>query len=293
MKIVERLKNLGNGSGAVADLERAIVQFEVQRDQALAWLAGFDEQRRELLLSGDSAAVARLRTERLDQLDKRDAAVEALAKIRSSLIQARDEARATAWARVKSDYGAALTNYLAKAESALEAFEAAIAVKDRAVGEGFSNEIVALTSPPNARGNPILARELIDAFRVEWDRIDNRRGSKPASRVAKLPAPATRPAPMTDSQHAVRLDEPTPFQRRSRRELRRDPPPTDENMCLVTILRSGVDLPGKGQCAAGDRVAVQKAIAESLVKNGAADYVRPGTQVEPFPSTDIRIPNAG
>ncbi|MDE2597011.1 MAG: hypothetical protein KGL44_09050 [Sphingomonadales bacterium] len=157
----------------------------------------------------------------------------------------------------------------------------AIAARKAVFDAGFVKEHASLPEPPYIGASVVLADDLIDIFAGKIDPM--------AKRLA------TPPQPMQQSTEAhraaiARLTPPTPavppqpegfwteggsFPVQQLRAVR---PPLDEPAAPGTrrfaVVRSGADLPGRGQIQIGDIIALSFAEAEPLLRAGAIDTIQ-------------------
>lgn len=279
MKIAEILSPLRkalNGN-AVEVFERAISQLETKRDGAIAWLSNFERRRDELLLSGDTESLAKLRAERQTVEDERDAAEVALAQIRAKLGLARDEARQKRWTKIRSEFDPLVAELVAKLAAARVAFDAFIAARAAAEREGFGREVSHLPAFPQVEGAPMTAKDLVDGFMAKWRQIDGRQ-VKPAGRVAQLPVRGKVPGrfPQEDKLPATvdrQQVQPIAVRHETAPALPDDLAPLAADEVRARVVRSGY--PDKDGHAShrGRIIRVEKKIAARAAANGGIEIL--------------------
>lgn len=199
--ILAPLKKALNGS-AVAAFERAIAQLEEKRDAEETWFANFQRRRDELLLEGDTDALAILSAEKPKRQDELDAANVALKQIRARLADARNKARKDRWARIHDADTAALKEFFPKALAAYQAFVNVIGIRTEAEQQGYGPELRSVATLPHMAGHCILAPDLLQQAADMALRLDPKFGAfqfreataKLPPRIKKEPAPGQSPS---------------------------------------------------------------------------------------------------
>jgi hypothetical protein len=245
---------LGERDSAVAKLAAArdeIVRLEAQRLSAESFEGAEEINHR---LARVQWTVDQINDALLPALEQRIVAARA-AKQRAALLKHQAAARAL------------YPKLRAAVEAAGRVQSEAIAARNAAIAE-LGESLVSVHVPIVAfRG--LLLEDLIQMWVAEQDRVHAAPtpAPQPAVAVVVKPVPA-RPAakPVVPAAPA----EPVALKPPKRREPRRDK--VAPNGRLVTLMRSGVELPDGTQGLVGDVVAMLATDAERLVMSGAGDY---------------------
>jgi hypothetical protein len=176
----------------------------------------------------------------------------------------RDVERQARWRELKSRHDASVAEFAATYRRALEAFESLAQIRNEAQTSGFAEEARGLIAPPH-----ILTRELLVLFEAELDRQRAAAAPRPAPRPA-APAPKPTPAPKPaapDSKPPKAAAPPAkpakPFK----------PPEPDANgEVKITVIRAGLEIPGRARPGAGETVALPADEAMRVVQSGGADF---------------------
>lgn len=278
--ILAPLRKALNGN-AVEAFERAISQLETKRDGAIAWLVNFERRRDELLLSGDTESLAKLRAERQTIEDERDAAEVALAQIRAKLGLARDEARLKRWTKIKGEFDTLVADLVASAEQTRTAFKIYIDARGAAEREGFGREMSHLPAFPQLQGAPMTAKDLVDGFMAKWQQIDGRR-VKPAARVAQLPVrdrvlgvfPQEDKLPPTVDRQQL---QPIAVRHETAPALADDLAPLAADEVRARVVRSGYPDKDGHASQRGRIIRVEKKIAARAAANGGIEILADDT----------------
>lgn len=258
------LASLTNAPDPVSELERTLTDLNSSRDAATARLAGLDGERREALVDGDSAALATVRELRFVLEDEAESLAMAIAEVSARLAQVHELRRQAQLADHRAAHEKAVKAFLKLSAPALAAFNAILFVRAQAIEEGFANAMRALDLPPNINGNPILSPEALRQFEDRETPPPPRVKRASAAKLAgseRVAAPIPSPVVAPVSASVVAFAERTPH---------RETPKDGE--AVVTVLRSGLEYPGRGLLVAGDEIAVSTENAAALVRSGAADF---------------------
>jgi hypothetical protein len=265
-KLSHLLASFTNVPDPVTELERAQIELKSAHDAVTAELEGMSASRQKALEDGDDSVLAALRQRRPLLEDERDRTAIAMEQVRQKLVDARATAKQARLAEHRSAHDLARSDFMRAAYIALAAFDAIVAVRSTAIREGFAGAMQAMEMPPNVQGHALLSRELLDAFTKSALLVASRRAK---ASVRKTTSPEPR---MTDSQGPVRLGD-MPVQRRTRRALLRETP--NEGDVTLTVLKPGIELPGRGVLTIGDEVALPPDDAANLLRSGAVEIVTP------------------
>lgn len=281
MKLKDLFATATSGADPIIVLERAMADLEITRDAAYAELARWPSAREQALRDGDAAELLRLRERRATLEDERDRADIALKETRAKLTEARQTRRGERWSFHRSEHGVAESIYLKAAQVALDAFAAIVAVRAAAINEGFAHEVQTLSLPPNINGSPLLAPDLMNAF-------IRKTPDTPPRRVRPIARKPLKVAPhFAEVQTGVRQDN-VIAQPRERRPLMREV--AGDGEVVISILRAGVEVNGKGPLAVGDEVAVATGQAADLLRSGAADFAQASPVTPPSITADQQVP---
>jgi hypothetical protein len=277
------LKKLNGASGDPAALQAALAGLISERNKTRDEIDALVKKRHQALLDDESDDV-------LDRIERQiDRATVKLEKInvsepplRQRIVAARAEQRRAQLAKFKTEVRQVGSALIDAARLLIAAAEHYTLVGDRMRAAGFENEMAAhYITPPMLSGNFLAAPELVETFAREVERMTV---TAPPAKPKKRAAPKAQPAPTlapkqsggtidTRMERGIRVDT-SPASPRPNRPLFADMIAADSNHATVVLLRAGVDLPGGSQSMIGDRVTLPASTAQSLVENGAADFVK-------------------
>jgi hypothetical protein len=229
------------------------------------------------------------------EIAKQNFLVERLARdlqtVEADLAVAREKARQRRRDEILRGYEPALRELALAAASMRPAMEKVIAVREGLANAGFEREAREILVPPHVMGSPLVIPDFCEKIEAE---IESFRANRVVRRIPATPAAALKLVQARPLPHEVRSHgDVRPGNGGSKAPLRpllRQAQPKDPAMVLVRYLRPGVELPDGAQSLAGDQVAVPKALADALLKNGAVDKVLPGEELQPEgPEAAVRL----
>jgi hypothetical protein len=255
---------------SVSAAEAALSRIARERASAQEKLATMAERRRQLLWNdADDRAIARLDAE-ADALHLTLERLELLEpRILDELSSSRDSLRKAEWRERLRLHVDAAHAFAAAHRAACDALENLIAADQDSRAAGFERELAAVT----ATVPRMIVREQGERFNFDSRRLADaefaRLAGRPPTHAAPPPAapitaspappPAAKPIP---APPAVTPKPPRQQVRETAREGER----------LIKMLRTGIELSGRGQLVLGDIVSLPPAEAEVLVRNGSAEF---------------------
>lgn len=263
----------------------AMLEELEKRQAALADIEDDDE----VLAASGRVTVAR------NKLRKIEAEI---AEVRQKLAHARDVARVRLHADLRAAYAKVLGEFLTAAEALLPKAYKVLEAREEFFLAGFQAEHRYAPKLPRTGTALAFDDEILERVRGELEvfsapgsyfpedtyprdpaiaaaaRAANERVTAAAVAAAAALPPKEEPKPAPPTQAPIRVSlnavgTPVPPRRDPLREV------LGEGERVVTVLRDGIELPGKGQLLAGDEVALPVAAIVPFLRNGAVDLKDP------------------
>lgn len=249
---------------SVEEVKAILASLHRERGLAEAELRGIADARETALVEAQSDAEILAIDARADSIrltiERLDAAEPALL---GRLDLASSAARRARWKALTERYEPVEVRFCDTMGAAVKALDELQRVRLEMEIE-FMAESRVFAYAPN-----VVSADLLDRFKFEIERRHDAERPRPA------PAEALAPPPPPAPRHSLQKPKAPP-------QAPRQPPrapfvdTAEEGERLVTILRDGYEAPDGRHCRAGDVIAIAAALAERVVRRGAAEFARDG-----------------
>lgn len=288
--ISEFLKGLtaGSKSDDADELAAAIARLLAEKSAAETQMVAIAERRTNLLLEDDDTALdkdERASEKAYRTIEKVDLA---LSDLRARLAAAKSVARRARWSEIKARFDASLDEFAATYRLALEAYENLAQVRHEAQGSGFAEEARGLIAVPH-----FLTRDLLHQFESESARyraaavrqikltprevdhpvgyFDPVKQAFPAKAAPKA-APAGATPKAKPAHERIAKGKPAPVAPPVEPKPFKAPKPDEDGNVKITVIRAGLEIPGRARPRGGETIALPAAEAMRVVRSGAADF---------------------